>query len=528
MSRYMEHVPSTPMMFGYDPLDVLSDNHLARLVDLVVDESVQVQQPICSVGRPAYDPRVCLKVLVYGYSIGIRSSRQMERLCQEHLAFLFLTRGQAPSYRTLCAARVALGEELIAIWLSLFAVAKECGLQRLGRVTLDSTKFRANASDESVVTVKEYGAVKAELEAILAESLEADAHEEAEGAGGQTDLDKALPGDEQMRGILRRVRAGLAKANQREQASGAAQAEGGHPCEPAEPRPKLRRTQRMRQRIKSGIAAIESAEHEGLKHVSLTDPDARMLHGGRSQQVKECHSFEVSVDNGLIVSSSASTESDNDRLLDLVEASKAFEPEGVISVDADSGYYRGEDIAKIEQSGIDTCIPTSATACDLHNGFEIGATRRKSTGTVEFTYDGQSDCWVCPQHNRLRFIKQMPDRAQTVRVYRSERACTGCPLARECLIHKNTKHRTKKVGLHSELLQAVQNRFGDPARQDRYRHRGSAVETVFAFLRGTLGFSRWLLRGRDRVAQEAALMHAAYQFRKIHKLQAITSTEQAA
>ena len=57
-------------------------------------------------GQPPFDPRLPLKVLVYGYATGQRSSRQLERLCAESLPYLFLTRGDTPSYQTLCTVRV--------------------------------------------------------------------------------------------------------------------------------------------------------------------------------------------------------------------------------------------------------------------------------------------------------------------------------------------------------------------------------------------------------------------------------------
>ena len=72
------------------------------------------------------------------------------------------------------------------------------------------------------------------------------------------------------------------------------------------------------------------------------------------------------------------------------------------------------------------------------------------------------------------------------------------------------------MGRYQAVLEAARQRFDEPAHQERYRHRGEVVETVFGFLRGTLGYPRWLLRGIGRVKQEARLMAVGYQLRKLH------------
>ena len=81
---------------------------------------------------------------------------------------------------------------------------------------------------------------------------------------------------------------------------------------------------------------------------------------------------------------------------------------------------------------------------------------------------------------------------------------------------ENAQHRTLRVGDDQELLDAARMRFAEPEHQERYHHRGEKVETVFGFLRGTLGYLRWVLRGAAKVECEAKLFKTAYQFRKVH------------
>jgi hypothetical protein len=501
VSDYREYGPPTPLLLGYDPCVELPVDHLARFVEMIVEECARPHQKSGGKGQPQYDPRLLMKVLVYGYATGVRSSRTMERLCHESLPYLFLTRGDAPSYRTLCSARLDYRSDLEDVWTAMFATASRAGIRRLGRVVLDSTKIRANASGESVVRREEYDAVLAEFARILGEAALADESEEEEGLAVQTTTGQIVERD-QMRDILRRVRSGLRAAKHGEEAPPPVSTGVSIP---------------MVDRIEQARGALEAAASTGLKHVSVTDPDARMMGEGCQKQIKECHSFEVGVDNELLVAGeSTQVGQDNRRLEALVEAAMEQEPDGITAVDADSGYYSGESVGQLLEAGLDTCIPDSNVARDLHTGRKAGTTRDSVRGNVPMTYDSEADCYRCPEGNALVQIGHRRDGGQFITIYRAREDCRCCRLASECLTQPKAKHKTLKVADRSEILEAARQRFSDPEHIARYRRRGPAVETVFAYMRAVLGYTRWLLRGKERVAAEATLFKVAYQARKVH------------
>jgi Transposase DDE domain/Transposase domain (DUF772) len=538
---YRYYPPAGPLLIGYDPYRDLPADHLARLVEQVVEATMTPPPRRAGQGQPPFDPRLPVKVLVYGYATGQRSSRQLERLCDESLPYLFLTRGDTPCYRVLCTVRVEQSELIEAVWLGLFAVAQELGLERLGHLVVDSTKLRADASPEAVLTADEYEPVRQELQRILTEAAAVDRAEAAEGRPGATRLGQEVA-PEQMREILRRVRQRLAreKAAARPPAPPAGAAPGGGSGPGGEPgeRPPDRAAApepspavaagaaprplgpRMRARLAAGIGAITAARAEGREHRCLTDPDARMMSGGRDRQVRECHSFEVAVDReaGLLVVGQTTQEGhDNARLEPLVAAAQAHEPDGVRAVDGDSGYYAGDALGRLITAGIDTCVPDSDTAGDLHRGRPIGTTRSQHHGQVPFRYEAAADRYHCPEGNVLRPTQRRRHGGQAVTVYRAQEDCRGCRQAPACLTQATAQHRTIKVGEYQAVLEGARQRFAEPAHQERYRHRGEVVETVFGFVRGTLGYRRWQLRGRERVACEGRLIKVAYQFRKVQR-----------
>jgi hypothetical protein len=285
-----------------------------------------------------------------------------------------------------------------------------------------------------------------------------------------------------------------------------------------EPSTRARRqiTRKMAAHIEVAIQALTAAKAEGLKHVSLTDPDARMMTEGRLKRLQECHSFEAAVDQGLLVAAQACQEgADNKRLLPLVASAQRSEPDGVTAVDADSGYWRGDDVASLEKSGIDTCIPDGHTACDLHRSQPIGTTKGRMFSKVPLLYDAETDTYRCPQNNVLALKRIAKRNGATFREYLAKSPCMGCALAEKCLTQKNAKKRTHKVAVQSEEIAKILARFKQPEHRDRYNNRGAAIETVFGFIRSVLRINRWQVRGKDKVATEATLIGCAYQIRKI-------------
>ena len=502
---YRSYPPSGPLLIGYDPESVLSPDHLARLIDQIVDESVTVVRSLIRrAGQPSYDPRLCVKVILYGYATGLRSSRQLEKHCEEHLAYRFLTRGETPSYRTLCSARLDLASEIEECWTAVFAIAGELGIKRIGRIDIDSTKIRANVSADSVLKETEYDFFRTMLKEMIAQAESQDRIEEAEGYAGQTQTGRSV-GKDQMREVIRNIRKAF-RARQKGDAEATPAAVDLGP--------------RMVPILEESVEAIEAAMGTDRKHLSLTDPDAQMMTEGRSKRIQECHALEVAVDTGLLVcAQSSQSPTDANRLMGIVEAAQVHEPEGVKAVTADTGYYGGDNLIALTEAGIDTCIPDSFTARDMRKGLPVGSTHASSVMKVTMVYDEAGDRYICANGRVLRLEVKRKSYGCDVKVYRPSVDCTDCPLRSECMKSETGKRRTIKRAVNHTQIKQLLARFDDVGRQQRYKERGKNVETVFAFIRTVLNFNRWLLRGKNKVAAEESFLSTAYQIRKINTAQ---------
>src|SRR3954454_19338871 len=166
--------------------DWLPEDHEARFIAEVVDHLLDLESVYFSyaeaAGGPPYDPRLMLKILFYGYSTGVTSSREMERRCHVDVAFRWLTANAAPDYRSISRFRRRHLGALGGLFVQVLALCAQAGLVKLGRVALDGTKLRASASRHKAMSYDRIGPkidqLQGEVDALLAEAEAVDEEED--------------------------------------------------------------------------------------------------------------------------------------------------------------------------------------------------------------------------------------------------------------------------------------------------------------------------------------------------------------
>ena len=184
----------------------LPEGHLARFVAELVDEVLDLAPILASYtdkrGYPPYDPRLMVRLLIYGYTTGVRSSRAIERKCVDDVAFRYLAAGAGPDYRSISRFRARHLDALADIFTQSLQLAQKLGMVKMGRVALDGTKLEANASKHKAMSYarlvdkeQQVEADIAELEAAAAALLAAvvdDAHQITAAADVTTNPSDAL------------------------------------------------------------------------------------------------------------------------------------------------------------------------------------------------------------------------------------------------------------------------------------------------------------------------------------------------
>src|ERR1039457_1340213 len=204
--------------------DWLPEGHLARFVAEGVealDLSAMYAKYEGGDGRglSAYDPRMMVRVLIYGYCRGVASSRRIERATYEDVAFRYLAADQHPDHDTIAAFRQEQLTPLAQLFVQVLQLCQRAGLVKLGHVALDGTKIKANASKHKAMSYermeKAEKELAAEVQALLAEAARVDAEEDGKyGKGKRGDeLPKELARRE---GRLEKIREAKAAREERD------------------------------------------------------------------------------------------------------------------------------------------------------------------------------------------------------------------------------------------------------------------------------------------------------------------------
>lgn len=129
--------------------DFIDSDHIARLINQVIDEmDIRfIENTYSEIGQRPYHPKMLLKVLVYGYTTGIRSSRKLASKLNEDIVFMWLSGRQTPDFRTIANFRKDKLIDIKKVFFEILNLCKELGMIRIGKVSIDGTKFRADSSD---------------------------------------------------------------------------------------------------------------------------------------------------------------------------------------------------------------------------------------------------------------------------------------------------------------------------------------------------------------------------------------------
>jgi transposase len=164
----------------------LPEGHLAYFVSDVVDQldltPMHAEYGEERRGQPPYDPRMMTKLLVYGYCVGVYSSRKIQQRLQEDVGFRVLAAGNEPDFRTLSDFRKIHLKTLSGFFEEVLKIALEAGAMKLGRVALDGTKIKAHASKHKAMSygrmVEQEEAIREQVNELLAKAAATDAEED--------------------------------------------------------------------------------------------------------------------------------------------------------------------------------------------------------------------------------------------------------------------------------------------------------------------------------------------------------------
>jgi transposase len=337
--------------------DWLPAGHLAYYISDVVDQLdlgafVGDYASPEGKGAPPYQPALLLKVLLYGYATGVFSARKLSRKCIDDVAFRFLAAQQTPDFRTLIKFRRRHLDRFQALFVQVVELARELGLVKLGHLSIDGTKVKANASKHKAMSyqrmLEQEQRLRAEIAALLAEAEAVDTAEEAEpDRADERTLPAELARREQRLQAIAAARARLeARARERAQAEATRRAQEATEREAAGEPPK---------RYRHPPAATPGAREQD----NFTDPESRIMLDGGTKGFVQAYNCQVGVDATaqlIVATAVGNNAADVGALLPMVDQTTATVGQVPTVLTADGGYKSEANFTGLEERGIDAHV----------------------------------------------------------------------------------------------------------------------------------------------------------------------------
>lgn len=318
----------------------LPAGHLAYFVSDVVDhldlEAITRRYKYEERGYPPYHPAMMVKVLVYAYCIGVSSSRKIEKRLEEDISFRVLAANNTPDFRTISEFRKDHLKALAGLFLQVLKLCRKAGLVKLGHVSLDGTKIKANASKHKAMSYKRMKEEEARLEEEIKELLKkaGEVDDEEDRRYGKDKRGDELPEELAFReSRLKKIR----------EARQALEAEARQEAERAK---------------KEGKKATGIPEDKAQRN--FTDPQSKIMPAPGGKHFEQAYNAQAAVDgaNQVIVAADITDKPvDKQQAIPMIEQVKANTGQLPRKMSADTGYFSQDVVKALSSDGIDVYIP---------------------------------------------------------------------------------------------------------------------------------------------------------------------------
>ena len=404
------------------------------------------------VGCPQYDPRVMLKILVYGYSYGIRSSRKLERALHHNVSFMWLAGGLKPDFKTIARFRRDHRQALRKVLKQCARLCIELDLIAGNTLFVDGSKFRGNVSLKNLWTLerceRHLARIDERIEAILSEC---DATDEQEAdSGSLVQLQDELKKEEKLKAKVEKV--------------------------------------------------LEKLQSEQIDRFNTTDPESARIHGRQGSHAGYNAQIVVDDQHGLILHSDVVNDNnDLGQFADQIEKANQTLDNPCQVACGDAGFANANELEKIDAQGIDVIVPSSKQA------------QGKAPGPFDksqFHYEEQQDAYICPEGVILPFRRLNGPKRQR-EYYPGRNVCNNCPHFGTCTSSITTGRKIIRYE-NEAFREKLAARYEEPASQAVYQRRKEKVELPFGHIKRNLGVDSFLLRGLAGVRAEMSLLSSCF------------------
>jgi len=454
--------------------DYVDDDNVVRAIESYVEVLDLKRLEFCNTrksnrndGQKAYNPKLLLKIYIYGYLNKIRSSRALEKECKRNLELIWLTESLTPSYHTISDFRKDNFKALKQVFKEFVLLCKNVDLIGDGLKAVDGAFLRANASKNKLITKvtlkKDLTKIEQDIQEYLT-SLEFSDKETQ-----PSNIVKKLPKD-------------------------------------------LARLKYQQEELSQNLQLLEKMNKTQYNY---TDPDASLM-------IKPAHNLmaynsQIVVDEKykLIVASDISSKgNDANQLHTMAQQTKEnleLDNQDNLTIVADTGYYSAKEFKKCTGDNINAIVPEA-------NKQQVQKDKGKFTRD-KFIYNSKNDYYICP-NNKILHKRPAPqlknDKVNFIYSVQSA-ICKSCPLKDKCIPTKTPRKQLFRWE-EEHIIEKHQQKMKTQEARDIVKKRGSIVEHPFGTIKRTLGWTHFLVRGKNKVSGENALIMFTYNFKRLLNL----------
>lgn len=445
--------------------DFIKEDHLVRVIAEVVDalDTNAIEKQYSYLGQKSYHPKMLLKLLFYGYAIGIRSGRKIASGCESDVAFMYLASMYKPDFRTINDFRKDNVEAVGNLFKQVIELCSAMNMINIGTLVIDSTKLRANANNRRTKTKEQYEQWVSGIEQQVREMMEqgdATDKEEDEKFGDNR-------GDELPKEINSKVK--------------------------------------LKNKIKEVIKQLKEGEKQ-----NLTDADAKVIKSGGTLRTN--YNCQASVTTtGIIVSAYATNAaSDREHLLPVIEEAEKNTTQQTKTILADSGYASYDNYEQLTRLCKTILIP------DQQKEDEIIKAAIDPFHKNHFFYDITTDQFICPEGKRLTLHRAAHLHKRTkqhCKIYRGIQ-CRGCSKRALC-----TKGKARQIHIETRvaLRETIRQLLNSPPGKQLYKLRQQIIEPIFGNIKHNLQYIMMHLRTLRKVNGEWQLICLTHNIKQIWK-----------
>lgn len=489
---------------------LIPDNHLVKIINEVVDK-INLDSIIDKYkggGTTAYNPRMLIKVLVYAYSLGIFSGREIEEQLRANVYFMWLAGSNKPNFRTINRFRSErLKDEIDGVFKKILTILIEVGLVKLENIFIDGTKVEANVNKYSFVWKKSTENYKGKLDKDIDTLLKNINLITEEEMINNTDLEEKASSDI-LKEVLNKLDDSIKKKDE------------------VKDKKEIKELKKAKKKIEKDYLPRSTKYESYLKTLgdrnsfSKTDTDATFMRMKedhmKNGQLKAGYNVQVSTENQIILGYSI-YQKPNDTTCLIPHLEKIKENlDGIIPENtvADAGYGSEENYEYLFKNNLVSYVKYN-TWYKEHKNQKIG----KYFNLKDLIYDRANDEYICRNGERLIY-QETEEKAtgtgyiQKIKKYQCSN-CKGCELSDLC--KKNlTSNRSISINESLEEYKRItrQNLWSEEGTA-LCKRRGVDVEPIFGMIKGNLGLRRFHLRGLSKVNVEWGLLSIGHNLKKL-------------